>query len=95
MRNSSGLFDAAALSRLLPKVVMADAMMLAEITRATEAISVIRTLEFFMILEYPRNSTGDLDNSSKRLEQVLPYFASMNRVDKTRRSLHLAGRKTP
>ena len=49
MRNSSGLFDVAALSRLLPKVVMADAMMLAEITRATEAMSVTRTVGFFMI----------------------------------------------
>ena len=50
MRISSGLFDIAALSRLLPKEVMAVAMMLTEITRATEAMSVTNTVEFFIIL---------------------------------------------
>lgn len=51
MRVSFGLLDAAALSRLLPKVVMADAMMLAERTTAMDAMSVTKTVGFFMIWE--------------------------------------------
>jgi len=51
MRISFGLFDAAALSRLRPKVVMALDMMLADITRAIDAISVTRTAGLFIMLE--------------------------------------------